>query len=221
MARQGTRKLALDLPSKPAIHLLWIPVEAGDTLFGLLYTEAIRADCGQDERDGHMCEYANGLERLRKLFHTAKCDRATAIAPLKLQALSWLMKLTASDLSRRFQDGQHAPEPTTPAEALVRRAEAILQEEFRNAISTHDVAEKLRVSESHLCHAFQAVKGATLLQRLNDLRFQDARRLLVEYPRLSVAEIAFATGFQSLSRFNEQFRRRHQTSPGKWRRMQI
>jgi len=152
-------------------------------------------------------------------------ERANATHPIsRLNAgqrdgLLFLLELVAHRLGSRFHEERRLPVPLDPAESLVRRAEAILCGLYREDISTRDVAEKMHVSKSYLCHAFRNVTGGTLRQHLIELRFTEACRLLKEYPKLSIAEAAFAAGFQSLSRFNEQFRVRQLPSPGKWRRL--
>jgi AraC-like DNA-binding protein len=123
-------------------------------------------------------------------------------------------------LGARFHQEKRLPVASTPAEALVRRAESVLYSCYHENVSTRDIADGLHVSESHLCHAFREVTGGTLREFLNELRFTEACRLLKEHPHLTVGEVAFAAGFQSLSRFTEQFRRRKMPSPGKWRRLQ-
>lgn len=216
MAHLDARLFYLDSSDEPGLQLLWLPVETNDLLFGLLYTEPVLPEAGLTSR----CACGDGSD-LKSLFGAGRGGGLQTVSAEKLKGLGWLLKLLAQDLARRFQADLHLNEPSAPFETLVRRAEAILHDEYRDSISTRDVAARLKVSESHLCHAFQATKGTTLLHCLNDLRLQEARRLLIEYPRLSVAEVAFASGFQSLSRFNEQFRRRQLISPGKWRRAQM
>jgi AraC-like DNA-binding protein/ligand-binding sensor protein len=222
--RNSIRAIRLRCPMQ--LDQLWAPVAKGGEIYGFLYTEPVMLD-GQADGNGRTTESpataGNGAQespeafrRIMKLHH-----QILRVNVGRSDGILVLLELMGLRLGTRFQHERRLPAASSPSEALVRRAEAVLCGCYHDDISTCHIAERLNVSESHLCHAFREVTNSTLREYLNELRFTEACRLLKECPHLRVAEIAFAAGFQSLSRFSEQFRRRGLPSPGKWRRCEV
>jgi AraC-like DNA-binding protein len=67
---------------------------------------------------------------------------------------------------------------------------------------------------------FQKTFGTTLIEYLTQHRVQHAQRLLATTEQKMV-EIAFSSGFNSLSRFNEAFRRACGCAPREYRRLHL
>jgi AraC family transcriptional regulator of adaptative response / DNA-3-methyladenine glycosylase II len=83
------------------------------------------------------------------------------------------------------------------------------------ALNGHSVAELARdlgVSERHLRRALQREVGASPLELAQTHRLLLAKRLLTD-TRLTIARIAYASGFQSLRRFNAAFRAQYRLAP--------
>ena len=86
-----------------------------------------------------------------------------------------------------------------------------------NGRSVADLAAELGVSERHLRRALQREMGVSPVELAQTHRLLLAKRLLAE-TALSVTDIAFASGFESLRRFNVTFRERYGMSPSALRR---
>jgi AraC family transcriptional regulator of adaptative response / DNA-3-methyladenine glycosylase II len=80
-----------------------------------------------------------------------------------------------------------------------------------------DLARELNVSERHLRRALEREVGVAPIELAQTHRLLLAKRLLAD-TALSVTHIAFASGFQSLRRFNTVFRERYRLSPSGLRR---
>ena len=74
------------------------------------------------------------------------------------------------------------------------------------------VAERLGVTDRHLRRIFAVAHGVSPIDYLTTQRLLLAKRLLTDTP-LAVTEIALASGFASLRRFNDAFRARYRMSP--------
>ena len=88
------------------------------------------------------------------------------------------------------------------------------------ALNGHGVAElarELGVSERHLRRALERELGVSPVALAQTHRLLFAKRLLAD-TSLPVTRIAFASGFQSLRRFNSLFRERYRLSPSALRR---
>ena len=86
-----------------------------------------------------------------------------------------------------------------------------------NGGSVADLARELGVSERHLRRALERQLGVSPIELAQTHRLLLAKRLLAD-TALPVTQVAFASGFQSLRRFNTVFRERYQLSPSKLRR---
>ena len=87
-----------------------------------------------------------------------------------------------------------------------------------NGRAVSDLAEEFGVSERHLRRALERELGVSPVELAQTHRLLLAKRLLAD-TSLSVTHIAFASGFQSLRRFNSVFRERYRLSPSAVRRM--
>src|ERR687893_940832 len=87
-----------------------------------------------------------------------------------------------------------------------------------NGRSVAALAHELGVSERHLRRAMERELGVSPIELAQTHRLLLAKQLLAD-TSLSVTRIAFASGFQSLRRFNAVFRERYRLSPTALRRM--
>ncbi len=74
------------------------------------------------------------------------------------------------------------------------------------------LAQALGISERHLRRVVQQEFGVSPLELLQTQRLLLAKRLLTD-TRLAVTEVAYASGFSSLRRFNAVFRERYRLNP--------
>ena len=81
-----------------------------------------------------------------------------------------------------------------------------------NGHSVADLARDLGVSERHLRRALEREVGASPLDLAQTHRLLLAKRLLAD-TRLAITRIAYASGFQSLRRFNAAFRTQYRMAP--------
>ncbi|MGH7503914.1 MAG: DNA-3-methyladenine glycosylase 2 family protein [Longimicrobiales bacterium] len=81
-----------------------------------------------------------------------------------------------------------------------------------NGRSVAELARELAVSERHLRRAMEREVGVSPIGLAQTHRLLLAKRLLVD-TALSVSSVAYASGFQSLRRFNAVFRERYGISP--------
>src|SRR5262245_29329572 len=80
-----------------------------------------------------------------------------------------------------------------------------------------EIAEQFELSSRQIRRIVQSELGVPPIQLLLTRRLLLAKQLLTE-TRLSVTEIAFASGFSSLRRFNDAFSRRYRMPPTRLRR---
>jgi AraC family transcriptional regulator of adaptative response / DNA-3-methyladenine glycosylase II len=108
----------------------------------------------------------------------------------------------------------------TPLDALPRLAHKAAERISAGALNGNSVkalATDLGMSERHLRRALEREIGASPFDLALTQRLRTATQLLSD-PRTSITRVAYASGFQSLRRFNAAFRDHFQMSPSEWRR---
>lgn len=107
------------------------------------------------------------------------------------------------------------PFPDTVGNTGVRRALEIIHADYCSpGLSLSSVADALRYSPSYLSRAFAKEMGTPLVTYINNLRLDDARRLLRE-GAYYVYEVAELVGFSSYNYFSKLYSRRFGSSPGR------
>jgi len=109
------------------------------------------------------------------------------------------------------------PAPVDAVSRLVGAAIAGIEEHALSSTSVAELAASLGVSDRHLRRVTEAELGVSPIELAQTQRLLLAKRLLNE-TRLSQTEIAFASGFGSLRRFNALFKSRYGLCPRDLRR---
>lgn len=104
----------------------------------------------------------------------------------------------------------------TPSLAKLRQAIGYIREHSREPITLADVAQACGLSACHLSSRFAAVAGCGFSRYLAQCRLHTARALLRQTD-LSVTEIAYLSGFGSLSHFFRTFHASFRTTPEAYR----
>ena len=114
--------------------------------------------------------------------------------------------------------------PQSPAwigkSALVQRAVKTLHDQNSIELNEDRFAERFGITARHLRRLFIEEIGKTPKRLLFENRLNLARKLLAE-TALPISEVAFASGFQSLRRFNDAFRDRFKKKPSDIRRSRV
>ena len=153
-----------------------------------------------------ICRVRTPLRKNCRFFETPAQAEAAAFRPcLKCRpeiapgaGLAWTVMDASRTLARQAADAldAHAASVDTPSVAAL--------------------AGRLGVSDRHLRRIFQSEHGVTPLQYLQTRRLLLAKQLLTD-TRLPVAQVALASGFNSLRRFNAAFAESYRMSPSRLR----
>jgi AraC-like DNA-binding protein len=91
-----------------------------------------------------------------------------------------------------------------------------IEEYSGEELSLRRVAKAVNIHPNYLSERFKQVTGMNFVDYVARTRFEKACRLLHDGD-LRISDIAFATGFQSLSQFNRVFKRLSGKSPTQFR----
>jgi len=96
------------------------------------------------------------------------------------------------------------------------KARNFIRENSSEQLSLGQVARAANTSANYFSEKFKEATGTNFVKYLARARYEKAMGLLCELD-LRVSEIAFATGFQSLSQFNRVFKKLSGKSPTEYR----
>jgi transcriptional regulator GlxA family with amidase domain len=107
---------------------------------------------------------------------------------------------------------------TPHADSVVRTCEEWLGKHFREHNAIKQVVDFAGIPERTLKRRFKTATGTTLINYLQNLRVEEAKRLL-ETGSLPVDEISAEVSYEDASFFRRLFKRRTGLTPGQYRRM--
>jgi AraC family transcriptional regulator, regulatory protein of adaptative response / DNA-3-methyladenine glycosylase II len=100
---------------------------------------------------------------------------------------------------------------------LAQAAASLMEDSTLDEAGLDSIAEQLGISDRHLRRAFGAEFGVSPVQYAQTQRLLLAKRLLTD-TALPLTEVAFASGFGSVRRFNALLKQRYRLQPGQLRR---
>ena len=103
---------------------------------------------------------------------------------------------------------------------LMAQACLYIAENCVKPLTLNEVASEVGVSKSHFAHLFKSCTNLTFVDYLTTERIKRAESFFTN-PRLHIIDIAFESGFSSLSSFNRAFRKVKGCSPTEFRATMI
>lgn len=139
------------------------------------------------------------------------------------EAIQGLVLKVLLDTCRSVVPAPIAPDaPPRPrqslAEMTARHIVTYLQDNYSRPIPIRDVAAQVHLSERHCNRLFRATMGVSIADYLTSVRMDVASRLLLER-RLSIKEVAHATGYPDARYFTTLFHHRIGLPPATFRRL--
>jgi AraC-like DNA-binding protein len=105
---------------------------------------------------------------------------------------------------RSVSDVDHRAGTMASYHQAVRQVIPVMRERFSEPLSLQDLADVAALSPYHFNRVFRRITGIPPCQFLNALRLQEAKRLLLTTD-LSVTDVCFEIGYNSLGTFTTRF----------------
>jgi AraC-like DNA-binding protein/ligand-binding sensor protein len=138
----------------------------------------------------------------------------TVLGAQQYDAMLRLLTIFASHLSEYASALQLESQCVEPDS--IKHAKAIVCANSDEEISLGKVAKAVNVSAGYFSDLFHKATGLTFTEYVSRVRVEKVKSML-RNPRLQIAEIAYDTGFKSLSQFNRVFRQLCGVSPRQYR----
>ena len=104
------------------------------------------------------------------------------------------------------------------ADSVVRRCEQWMKENYRDSQAISHIIEQAGIPERTLKRRFKAATGSTLIEYIQNLRIEEAKRLL-EAGQMPVDDISIEVSYEDPSFFRRLFKRLTGLTPSQYRRM--
>jgi AraC-like DNA-binding protein/ligand-binding sensor protein len=126
-----------------------------------------------------------------------------------------LLEVFAQHLSLAAE--QIATQQAHAEPAMVTRAREIIEERSADPLPLTEIARNVHASTFYFCKIFKRATGMTFTRYLSMVRIAKAKKLLAN-PQARITEVAYESGFASITHFNRLFRRIAGQSPTDFRR---
>jgi AraC-like DNA-binding protein/ligand-binding sensor protein len=192
-----------------------VPVRVGENLVAFLQTGQIllhqpsRHEFTRLTRSLIRMGVETDLKRLEEAYFQTR-----VLGKKQYEAMLRLLTVFAQHLASLSNQLMVAAEPVESP--LVSRARLYITEHQHEEVSLRQVAAAVNTSAFHFCKVFKQATGLTFTDYLARVRIEKVKNLLLN-PHKRISEVAYETGFQSLSQFNRVFRRVTGRSPTVWR----
>lgn len=138
------------------------------------------------------------------------CSPGEALRIAKVYLLKWHSEgqLPYASLVRR----------QSHADSVVRSCEDWLEDHYCEPGVLASAVDRAKIPERTLKRRFKTATGATLIQYIQNLRLEEAKRLL-ETETFPIEDISNRIGYENIAFFRRLFRRSTGLTPGQYRRM--
>lgn len=110
----------------------------------------------------------------------------------------WLIS-TITECSRQYKEKKETDDP------VIEAAKQFIQKNLSRNIKARDIAAKVNLSESYFTIYFKSKTGQNFRDYILKVRTEYAKQLLSE-KKMSISEIAYATGYQDYRSFSRAFK---------------
>ncbi|WJH34419.1 AraC family transcriptional regulator [Paenibacillus sp. CC-CFT747] len=130
--------------------------------------------------------------------------------------LTMLSRWCRDEVARKTGSGIGKGKGTPPLQPAISRALSYIQYHFREPLTLQEAAGQAKLAPNYFSDSFRKSVGMSYQRYLQELRLRYASSLLT-ISRLSVTEICFASGFNTLTHFERAFKRKYGLTPRAYR----
>uniref|UniRef100_UPI004048E050 AraC family transcriptional regulator n=2 Tax=Roseivirga sp. TaxID=1964215 RepID=UPI004048E050 len=175
----------LDVPEFREIHQLFERAK-----LGLKFSEET------SKKVVHLISELEGLNSLERMIHF-------------LSILSLLSKDKSTQTIANPGFVNHFEKMESPK---LKKVYDYVMNNFQESIEVNHIADLVSMNKSSFCRYFKQTTQRTFTEFLNEVRIGFACKMLME-KQMSILEISYHSGYNNISHFNRQFRKKMQQSP--------
>ena len=122
--------------------------------------------------------------------------------------------------SHLFEHTVEALQTVDAASDVIGNVKSYIKEHFRENIDRNDMAAVAYITPNYLSKRFRSETGMSLREYINQLRIDEAKRLLLS-TNMTISAVACEVGFENISYFSTVFRKLCDMSPVDWRNQKV
>lgn len=147
------------------------------------------------------------MDRLRRLLghFISELERKEPLTAIELTEFEQMVAV--SFLCANPREIEDLGDPLAAGQERLRRVEDYIQAHWNEPLSLEALSAATDISARSILHHFRKWRGKTPMNYVKEVRLQQARKLLLESPHLTVTDIALACGFGNLGHFAVDYRR--------------
>jgi AraC-like DNA-binding protein/ligand-binding sensor protein len=192
-----------------------VPMKLGRQTIGFLQTGQVMRQSPTEASFQRAVDQARklgvdiGNERTKQAYF-----KTPVVTRKKLDSMSDLLGMFADQLA--MKSNQLMVQMANAEPPIITKARQFIREHYTEDLSLGQVASAVNTSRFYFCKQFRKAVGLSFVEFVTRTRIEKVKNLLLN-PNLRISEIAFATGFQSLTHFNRVFRQIAGQSPTAYR----
>lgn len=160
-----------------------------------------------DARRGISFKSSKTVRKLLLDIHEASTDYEKAMA------LTEVLNTMALSRNKEYLTSSfYTLENNHKSEMQMTKVCDYIHKNYREQINISDLADLINMNTTSFCRFFKRNTGKTCIQFINDLRINYAASLLLISKR-KIFEVAYDSGFQSLTHFNKTFKKTMEKTP--------
>lgn len=162
----------------------------------------------------HGFKVTSNLKPIRKLFF--KLEKASKLG--RFLILLQLLKITSKARHKRLSTFINDKKYSDNEGYRMRNVFEFTMNNFEKEIALETIAEVANMTKNAFCKYFKKRTNKTYVQFLNELRIENACKLLLSHKDLPIIQIAEASGFNNMSNFNRQFKSIKKKCPSEFKK---
>jgi YesN/AraC family two-component response regulator len=92
---------------------------------------------------------------------------------------------------------------------------------LKQGITINDVAAQIGTNRTYLSNLINAKKLKHFNSWVNELRVEEAKRIMAEHPELNIGDVSEMVGYSEQSNFTHHFTETTGVPPHKWRKNSV
>jgi AraC family transcriptional regulator, melibiose operon regulatory protein len=160
--------------------------------------------------------FAQWEHDLQEQQHAEQLKKAVL---LEMEARLLRLARVAPPLPLNGARKRHAPLSDAGLNKVEQMA-CLIAQRYTERLTVDEIGKSVKLHPNYAMNLFQKTFGTTLIEYLTQHRVSHAQRLLATSD-LKVVDVAFSSGFSSISRFNDAFRRACGCSPREYRQQHL
>lgn len=197
------------------IHVSAVPVKLHDKVIGYLQTGEVLLEAATAERltqtTKHVLDWGfkTDPDEVHDLLNSSQ-----VLTPKQYEAVVRLLEIFAKHISTLAEKLSVTPDHLEPDG--IRKSREFITSNLSQELNLDKVANVANMSAAHFCRMFKKATGMNFSEYVNRLRIEKAKQLMSS-TGLSISQVAYEVGFNSVTHFNRTFRKITGATPTEFR----